>query len=89
MTTSQNNQILRALRQGRKITPLDALYDFGCMRLSSRIYDIKRMGYTVHTELVQLSNGKKVACYSIPRESILVSFDAVKARLKQLNSSNE
>ncbi|MCQ9121603.1 helix-turn-helix domain-containing protein [Rodentibacter pneumotropicus] len=49
---SQNNRILRYLQNGNRITSLDALMLFGCMRLSARIYDLKERGYPIEDEFV-------------------------------------
>ncbi len=59
---SQNEQILKALRKGRKITPLDALRNFGCFRLSARILELRQDGCPIETEKV---NGKPYARYSL------------------------
>ncbi len=66
MKETQSHKILQALRQGRTITALDALQNYGCMRLSSRIHDIKRQGFPVIREMITLPNGKRVAAYSFP-----------------------
>ena len=50
---SQTQQILTALQRGERITPLDALDRFGCMRLAPRICDIERMGYKVDRKFVE------------------------------------
>jgi len=68
-TSSQNSKILKLLMRGGRITPLEALSKFGCLRLSARIKDLKDMGYDVQTELYKMSNGKKVAKYFIPKAS--------------------
>ena len=61
---SQTQDILRALKQGERLTPLDALKRFGCFRLTSRIWDIKQMGYDVRTETIEVGDdGKHVSCY--------------------------
>lgn len=39
---SQLDQILAVLESGGTLTALDALEDFGCSRLASRITDLKR-----------------------------------------------
>lgn len=39
---SQLDQILAALENGDSLTALDALEDYGCSRLASRITDLKR-----------------------------------------------
>jgi hypothetical protein len=62
-TESQNTQILTALINGRKITPLDALDWFGCFRLSARISELKSAGWNIEKETVLLSSGKRIARY--------------------------
>jgi hypothetical protein len=42
---TQAQEILKALQCGRRLTPLDALNDFGCFRLGARIHELKGMGY--------------------------------------------
>ena len=39
---SQELQILRDLNRGKRITPLDALRDYNCWALSSRIADLNK-----------------------------------------------
>lgn len=47
---TQTEKILRHLEEHGSITPLDALQEYGIMRLASRICDIKRAGYAVEKE---------------------------------------
>lgn len=47
---SQATQILRWLQAGKKLTPQDALREFGCFRLAARINDLRRDGYKINTE---------------------------------------
>ena len=47
----QNRIILEMLQRG-PITPMDALTQARCMRLASRIDDLKKMGYIITTEMV-------------------------------------
>lgn len=44
---TQTQKILRYLNECGSITPLDALREFGCMRLGARIWDLKRAGYPI------------------------------------------
>ena len=60
----QASRILRYLQDGGKLTPMDALQMFGCFRLGGRIYDLKKAGYKIESEMVKLPNGKRVARYS-------------------------
>ena len=47
---SQNKRILAYLKSGRKITWIEALYEFGSTRLPARIYDIKKMDVFIDDE---------------------------------------
>ncbi len=60
---SQNEQILRYMQSGRKITPMEALNDFGCMRLGGRIFELKEAGYKIQDEWLKLPSGKRVKRY--------------------------
>ena len=46
-TDSQNRAILAYLKSGKRLTQLAALELFGCMRLPSRIHDIKKAGIVI------------------------------------------
>lgn len=61
-TKSQNEEILRALQAGRKITALEALNDFKCMRLASRINDLRKE-YPILDEWCVVPSGKRVKKY--------------------------
>jgi len=43
---TQCDRLLRHFREYEGITQLEALNEYGIMRLASRIYDLERMGYT-------------------------------------------
>ena len=68
ITESQNKRIRKHLESGRSLTPLDALYQYGCFRLGARIHNLKSQGLAIETEIVEiLSEGKKkhVARYKL------------------------
>lgn len=74
-STAQSAQILAYLREGNSLTPLEALNRFGCFRLGARIWDLKREGHDIHTEMVEVGGGKRVARYrlaSSPSETALL-----------------
>ena len=48
---NQCAKIIAYISEFGSITPLDALREFSCMRLASRISDIKKMGYTVESAI--------------------------------------
>jgi hypothetical protein len=60
----QVDEIRQALLDGKSITPLDALRDYGCFRLAARIDELRRQGYCITTEFAH-RNGKKYASYRL------------------------
>lgn len=53
---TQNERLLRHLTGYGSITPVEALSDYGIMRLGARIYDLKREGHVITSELVEGRN---------------------------------
>lgn len=47
----QTEKILQHMRLHGSITPLEALRDYGCMRLAARIADLKQQGVLITAEL--------------------------------------
>lgn len=47
MKPTQCNQVLEYMRDFGSITQLDAIRDIGCMRLASRINDLREQGYAI------------------------------------------
>lgn len=62
-TESQNRAILAYLRSGKRLTQLVALDLFGCMRLPSRIHDLKKAGIVIKDQFIKLANDKRVKEY--------------------------
>lgn len=52
----QNDRILRHLRDHGTITSLEAMQEYGIMRLASRISDLKRSGVPIRREMVSGKN---------------------------------
>lgn len=50
---SQEKKILTALLRGKKLTPLSALKQFNCLRLSARIFDLKKKGFSIGMDLIK------------------------------------
>ena len=50
MKQTQCERILRHLRDYGSIDPIIAISEYGCMRLASRINDLKRQGYNISAE---------------------------------------
>ena len=65
---TQTREILEHLQGlGRgKITPLEALHNFGCFRLASRINDLRKEGHDIKTTMIE-QNGKRFAEYSLTK----------------------
>lgn len=64
-TESQNAQIRRYLEQGKTLTSLEALRLFGCLRLSGRIFDLRRQGISIEARDLKTLSGKRVSEYFI------------------------
>lgn len=69
-TTSQCKAILEALQNGKTITPMDALRDFGTIRLPARINDLRRKGWPIKTNIIKVpaknqSGFARVAQYTL------------------------
>ena len=47
MKSTQCDQVLEYMRRFGSITQLQALQDIGCMRLASRITDLRQRGYAI------------------------------------------
>ena len=47
MKATQCDKVLAYMEQFGSITQLQALADIGCMRLASRISDLRQQGYTI------------------------------------------
>jgi len=59
---SQNKQIKAHLESGKPITALQALNEFGCLRLAARIKDLKDSGMIINKVMVT-ENSKRFAVY--------------------------
>jgi len=66
---TQNAQILAALKEGRNITPLDALREFGSFRLAARICQLREMGHSIAMVRVPAGENRTVASYSLLSEA--------------------
>ena len=50
MKITQCERILRHLKDFGSITSLEAIQEYGLLRLASRINDLKQQGYCIHAE---------------------------------------
>ena len=64
---SQKEAILAALRDGQRISPLNALIRFHCLSLSQRIGQLRREGHLILDSWLVLSSKKRVKEYHMPR----------------------
>jgi len=46
--------ILEHLKRHGSITTLEAIQEYGCTRLSGRIYDLRKEGYAIKTEVAKV-----------------------------------
>lgn len=60
---TQCQKILAYLQNGGRITSLSALDNFGCLRLSARIKDLRDRGHDIQSQFITVPSGKKVKQY--------------------------
>lgn len=75
---SQAEEILAWLKAGHSLTKLESINRFGCMNLGGRVWDLKREGHDIQSEMVELPNGKHVARYWLPQEKGQLSLFQMK-----------
>lgn len=61
----QRDMILNHLKKHGSITPVEAMNDYGCMRLGARIWDLRDLGYDIETKMETSKNryGQTI-CYA-------------------------
>jgi hypothetical protein len=55
-TMTQRARILQYLMKYGSITPIDAMREFGCMRLATRIFELKQSGWGITTRIETAKN---------------------------------
>ena len=55
-TLTQNQRIIRHLKDKGSITALEAMKEYGIMRLSSRVCELKDKGYLIRSEFISSKN---------------------------------
>lgn len=69
---NQTDRVLKYILDFGSINPLQALSDLGVMRLGARIFDLKKQGYAIESEMTESRNryGDKVhfSTYRISEE---------------------
>lgn len=53
---TQAEKIIKYMRYFGSITQRDAINDLGCMRLASRISELKSAGYRINRSMVKVKN---------------------------------
>lgn len=64
---SQCDMIAKWLNDGYSITSLEALKRFGCMRLASRIHDLRERGMKINACKITTPSGKRVCEYVLAK----------------------
>lgn len=49
----QNEQVIRHLKTGKSLTPIEALREYGIFRLAARVHDLKLDGWPIRKEMVR------------------------------------
>ena len=65
---TQTEAILKHLKGGAEITPIDALAYYGCFRLAARISELRKDGHSIDMEYVNNGKGKKFASYKLRKK---------------------
>jgi len=65
MKQSQEQRISKHLKSGKTLTAISALKLFGCFRISARIFQLKKQGMDIKSEIITTASGKRVSRYSI------------------------
>lgn len=60
---TQSQRILRHLEDYGSITQMDAIRDYGIMRLASRVNDLRKEGHPIITERVEGRNRYGERCH--------------------------
>lgn len=72
VTSSQNRAIFHHLQTIGPISAKTAIEQYGCYRLSARIFDIKKRGFEVNTKMIEFTNKNghrgRYALYSIVKQ---------------------
>lgn len=79
---TQCEKILRHMQDFGSITSLEAMQEYGIMRLASRISDLKRMGTPIRVETVKGKNrygeATSYARYSLDWNKMIVEREAAR-----------
>lgn len=56
MRQTQRAKVLMFLNDVGSITPLDAIREFGIMRLAARIWELRKLGYSIEKKMEKSLN---------------------------------
>ena len=62
MRSTQNQVVMAHLRTRGKLTPVQAMTNYGIMRLAARVEELRRLGWDIETEMVSVDNGDLGRC---------------------------
>ena len=62
---SHKKRILNYLKQGNRLTALEALRYFDCLSLAQRIMDLRREGHDIKAKTIITASRKRIAQYYI------------------------
>ena len=66
--TAQLARISAALKNGKSITPIQALNSYGCFRLAARIHDLRKRGMRIKQKPVtNRKTGSTYASYALAK----------------------
>jgi hypothetical protein len=60
---TQCGVLLRAFQRGERLTVAEALSRYGCFALSQRCGDLRRNGWPIKSEMVEIRPGTRIARY--------------------------
>lgn len=62
---TQKQKVLKWLKSGRALTPIQALEQFGSFRLGAIIHELRNEGYEIKTTLIKNRYGNQFAKYKL------------------------
>lgn len=62
---SQKTTVLKHLKRGEHLTPLEAIGLYGIYRLAARIYDLRGEGYNINTDVRTDARGRPYSRYTL------------------------
>ena len=59
----QARKVIVYMQENGSITQLEALRELGCLRLASRISELKKQGYKINRRMIKVKNKSGEPCY--------------------------